>query len=84
VSDAAGRLEPFEGWLVDYSQGGVGLEVPRAVAVGADLGLRPGKGRAAERIQVKVRHCRRSADRRWHLGCEFIHLPPGGMAELLG
>jgi CheY-like chemotaxis protein len=69
----AGSSAPMrEGWLQDYSSGGVGVLLPEAVTVGSVLRMlranSPGEASGAE---VLVRHCR-PRDNGWFVGGRFL------------
>jgi hypothetical protein len=68
--------EPFEGWLMNRSLGGLGLSVSRAVDVGTILTVRAdGEGDITPAVEVEVRYCRLERGR-WALGCKFVDALP--------
>ncbi|MFN4260724.1 MAG: PilZ domain-containing protein [Gemmataceae bacterium] len=72
VTDAAGSLEPFPGWVVDRSTGGIGLLVDEAVTPGTVLSLRPIQWEGDTGwVQVEVKSCRQQRNS-WNLGCQFL------------
>jgi hypothetical protein len=72
LSDAKGGADPFEGWVLDRSPGGLGLLVDEEVAVGAVLTVRPAKSPAKFRwLRVEVKSCR-PHQTSWNLGCKFL------------
>ncbi len=70
--DGSEAGEPFEGWVLDRSTGGLRLLVDEAVPAGTLLKVRPTKVQHAfPWVSVKVKSCypeRRS----WNLGCQFL------------
>ncbi|MBY0524393.1 MAG: PilZ domain-containing protein [Gemmataceae bacterium] len=72
VSDANARTEPFQGWVVDRSSGGLRLLVDQSVSAGTVLSVRPTKAHPSfPWVQVKVRSCRPERSS-WNLGCQFV------------
>jgi hypothetical protein len=72
LSDAQALAEPFEGWVLDRSPGGLGLLVDEAVIVGSILSVRPAKSPPRFRwLQVEVKSCRPHQNS-WSLGCQFL------------
>ena len=71
VSNAIANVEPFQGWVIDRSSGGLCLLVDQQVQPGRVLSVRPTKCHPGfPWIQVKVKSCR--AERgSWNLGCQF-------------
>lgn len=75
ISDAQATAPPIEGWVVDRSQGGLGVLVDEAVALGTILSVRPVKTRPPARwIQIEVKSCRQERNS-WNLGCQFVQRP---------
>lgn len=74
ISNAQASSEPVQGWVVDRSQGGLGVLVDEAVPLGTILSVRPTKAKAQvpfRWIQVEVRSSRRQRNS-WNLGCQFL------------
>lgn len=73
VSNGSGTCDPFQGWVVDRSAGGLRLLVDEAMTPGTLLSLRPVKVHASfPWTEVRVQNCfpeRKS----WCLGCQFVH-----------
>jgi hypothetical protein len=68
--------ELARGVVVDRSTGGVCLEMPSPLAVGAVVSLRPSAGTTNSTwIDAEVRHCRRD-HRGWNVGFKFVRTPP--------
>jgi hypothetical protein len=68
-----GEEELLEGWVVDYSQGGVRLMTERAIAVGQFIKLRAHANANGEWLSVEVRHCHIGPGK-WNLGCMFLEM----------
>jgi hypothetical protein len=72
LADRADGAEPFQGWVMDRSAGGLRLLVDEAVPAGTLLKVRPTKAHAGfPWVQIKVKSCypeRKS----WNLGCQFL------------
>lgn len=72
VTDGEETGDPFQGWVVDRSAGGLRLLVDEAIPAGTLLKVRPTKAHAAfPWVAVKVKSCypeRKS----WNLGCQFL------------
>ena len=65
----------IRGWVLDRSQGGLGLLVEQVVAEGTPLKVRPCNAMATVPwIDVTVRSCRGEASQ-YELGCQFVRLP---------
>jgi len=72
VSNAAASTEPFQGWVVDRSSGGLRLLVDQAVAPGSILSVRPSKTHPSNAwVQIQVRSCRPERSS-FNLGCMFV------------
>ncbi len=70
--DPKSQAEPFEGWLLNRSLGGLGLSVPRQVEAGNIISVRPADGgEVTPWVRVEVRYCRLERGR-WTLGCKFV------------
>ncbi len=75
ISDATGRVVPWEGVVWDRSLGGLGLMVHNPVAVGTILSVRPAQASTVfPWVQVEVRSCRQEGDS-WNLGCQYVRVP---------
>ncbi len=64
--------EPYGGWIIDSSRGGVRIRLPHElVPVGTLLYIRsPFASLRVAWTAVRVRHIRRAGEN-WELGCEF-------------
>jgi hypothetical protein len=73
ISNGTTGSEPFQGWVVDRSAGGLRLLVDEPMQPGHQLTVRPVKVHASfPWVQVKVKNCypeRKS----WCVGCQFVH-----------
>jgi hypothetical protein len=84
ISDAPATAEPYYGWVLDRSVGGLRLTVETAVATGTILSLRPTNApETAPWVQVEVRHCHQDG-KNWELGCQFLKTPSWGVLLLFG
>jgi hypothetical protein len=84
VSDEKAEAEPWSGYVVDRSLGGVCVCGTRKAEPGALLTVRavdapPG----TPWIEVRVRSCRETRDG-WQLGCQFVRIPPTSLRLLFG
>jgi hypothetical protein len=80
----SGGGEPFQGWVVDRSSGGLRLLVDQSVNLGTVLNVRPTKahpGFAA--VQVKVKSCRPERNS-FNLGCQFLQKVSWEQMQLFG
>jgi hypothetical protein len=76
--------EPIEAWVLDRSEGGIGLLVDDPIAVGTALSIRPaGASAAVPWLAVEVRVCR-SIVGGVALGCHFVEPPPLHILLLFG
>lgn len=73
VSNATATTEPFQGWVIDRSSGGLCLLVDQKVEPGRLLSVRPTRCHPGfPWVQIQVKSCR--AERgSWNLGCQFEH-----------
>jgi hypothetical protein len=74
VKNAQTGQKLFEGWVLDRSQGGLGLSVPEQVAPGTILTLRSTSLAGSHAVEVEARNSRADGDR-WVLGCRFLRSP---------
>jgi len=76
--------EPFEGQVLDRSEGGLRLVVGRQISVGITLRVKPAHaGNRTVWVEVNVVYCLSWGDR-WILGCQFLTPPPADALALLG
>ncbi len=75
--------EPYGGWIIDASRGGVRLRIPHEmVPVGTMLYLRsPTASPRAPWTGVRVKHLRRAGEN-WELGCEFLEVAASDTARI--
>jgi hypothetical protein len=84
LTDAMASTEPFQGWVLDRSQGGLRLLVDQQVAPGTVLNVRPAKAHASfPWIQVRVRSCQPERNS-WSLGVQFVAKPAWGELQAFG
>lgn len=73
ISNGLTGGDPFQGWVMDRSSGGLRLLVDEPMKPGNVLSIRPVKVHASfPWVQVKVKNCypeRKS----WCVGCQFVH-----------
>lgn len=71
IGNGAKISDPFQGWVLDRSAGGMRLLVDEQIPAGTLLRVRPAKAPASARwVQVKVKSCY-SERNSWNLGCQF-------------
>jgi len=84
IADNGTPGEPFQGWVVDRSAGGLRLLVDEAIPAGTQLKVRPTKAPAGfPWVAVKVKSCypeRKS----WNLGCQFLEKLAWEQLQLFG
>jgi hypothetical protein len=75
--------EPYGGWIIDASRGGVRLRIPHEmVPVGSLLSIRsPSAPARVPWTQIRVKHIRKSGEN-WELGCEFLHIATSDTARI--
>jgi len=86
VSDAAARVEPVWGWVVQRCTAGVRLELEEEGQVDPQtvLSIRPTDAAPeVPWVQVEVRRCRARQDV-WHLDCRYVRTPPYSVRMLFG
>jgi hypothetical protein len=72
VSNEKATSEPFQGWVVDRSTGGVRLLVDQEVKPNTVLSVRPTKSHPGFTwVQVKVKSCKPERSS-FNLGCQFM------------
>jgi hypothetical protein len=75
VADSETLADPFPGWVLDRSQGGLRLTVPHEYAPGTLLHVHPPQAPAtAPWLQVEVKSCA-FQEGAWQLGCQFVRSP---------
>ena len=71
ILDGKGPNEPFSGWVINRSIGGLCVSVVQPIAEGAVLKVRPAKDMMDDVwCEVLVKYCR-ATDTGWEMGCEF-------------
>jgi len=80
-----GSIEaPWEGWILDRSQGGLRLRVPEPIPVGVVLRVRCLN--APENLpwaEVQVKNAREKQES-WEVGCQFLTDPPNDVLRSFG
>jgi hypothetical protein len=72
VSNEKATAEPFQGWVVDRSTGGVRLLVDQEVKPNTVLSVRPSKSHPGFTwVQVRVKSCKPERSS-YNLGCQFM------------
>jgi hypothetical protein len=79
--------DPYElarGTVLDRSTGGVCLELPTPLAIGAVVSVRPSVGSLiGSWVEAEVRHCRRVRFA-WRVGLKFVRNPPLSVLWMFG
>ncbi len=83
LCDPRGRIDPFLGFVLDRSRGGIGLIVPFEVPIGTVLNVRPRVNQNPHAIPIEVRSCRPNREG-FQLGCQFVQTPPWNILMLFG
>lgn len=78
------KKQPFQGWVVDRSVGGLCLTVNQEFAEGTVLAVIPANAPPMTPwVEVEVRSCR-AIDGQMELGCKFVKTPPWSILLLFG
>jgi hypothetical protein len=83
LTEADADTKAFSGRLVDYSEGGLGILVDRAVSEAAFLDARPADAPDTAAARLKVRYCI-STGTGWRIGCQFMGTPRQVVMALVG
>lgn len=84
ITDAEAATDPYPGWVVDRSIGGLCLSVEKPVETGMILSVRTNNAPVeVPWVQVEVRSCRQ-LNQEWELGCQFVRTPPWSVLLLFG
>jgi len=76
--------KPWEGFIVNRSEGGLRLTTSQEVPVGAVLRVRAINSRESlPWAEVEVKNSRQQPGH-WELGCQFISLPPPEVLKSFG
>jgi len=84
LTNVSATLDPFQGWVLDRSSGGLRILVDQQVAVGTVLNVRPAKAHDNfPWVQIKVRSCapERSS---YNLGVQFVQKLGWGEMQAFG
>jgi hypothetical protein len=69
----ANSLETQITWAYNLSQGGVGLNAPKALEVGQEVIINfRGADREVKTIPARIVFCRLEVDQSWRIGCAFL------------
>ncbi len=84
ITEGDGETEPYRGWVVDRSMGGLCLLLHDDVAAGTVLSIKPRSAPPATPwVQLTVRSCKK--DRAgYEVGCQFVKTPPWAVLLLFG
>ena len=84
ITDAEAEAEPWRGWVVDRSMGGLCLLLHDEVASGSTLGIKPRSAPPATPwVQLEVRSCKKERAG-YQVGCQFVRTPPWAVLLLFG
>jgi hypothetical protein len=83
LTEADSDSAPFFGRAMDYSEGGVGIQVDRRVDQGAFLDARPANSDDAPAVRLQVRYCI-STGTGHRIGCKFLGTSRQAIMTLLG
>jgi hypothetical protein len=84
VSNADAKEEPWEGWVIDRSVGGLCISLNRAIDSETVLSVRAADAPdTIPWVQITVRSCRQEK-KYWELGCQFVRTPPWNVMLLFG
>lgn len=80
-----GSIEsPYEGWIVDRSQGGLRLRVPEPFPVGVVLRVRClNASESLPWVEVQVKNSR-DKQTYWEVGCQFLNNPDNDVLRSFG
>jgi hypothetical protein len=84
VREVGSAQKPHTGLVLDRSLGGLGIELPEAVAVGQNLQFRLRKwDKKANWVTAEVRYCRRKGEA-WRVGCQFLDVSAWEVMNIFG
>jgi len=85
ISDATNEAEPFQGWVIDRSAGGLALGTAKSFPVGTILSVRPLAGADhAPWVQIEILNSSEVDGGNWRLGCKFVRPPAYSTLMLFG
>jgi hypothetical protein len=85
ISDAEGKAEPAQGWVLDRSTGGLCLGIDGEIPAGAIISVRAANAPPTiPWVQLEVRNCRAVGKGEYELGCKFLKTPPWNVLLLFG
>jgi hypothetical protein len=75
---------PWDGWIMDRSQGGLRLRVPQSAKIGSILQVRSiHASDSLPWVDVEVKNVREKPES-WEVGCQFLSEPPGEVLRSFG
>ena len=74
IAETEDLKDPFTGWVLDRSVGGLRLSVSREFPSGAILHVHPPEAPESTWVQVEVKSCA-GQEETWELGCQFVRSP---------
>jgi hypothetical protein len=84
ISDADARKEPWQGWVIDRSAGGLCITTETIVPAGTILSVRSSNASTGiPWVQVEVKNCR-FVGKEYELGCQFVKTPPWSVLLMFG
>jgi hypothetical protein len=84
ISDQEVKEQPYQGWILDRSTGGLCLAVGEKVQPGTIVSVRTTNAPVTiPWVQIEVKTCR-EVDGNWELGCRFVKVPPWSVMLLFG
>ena len=84
LSNDSASMDPFQGWVLDRSSGGLRILVDQAVTVGTVLSIRQAKAHASfPWIRIQVRSCQPERNS-YALGVQFVAKPAWGEMQAFG
>jgi hypothetical protein len=84
ISDADARKEPWQGWVIDRSAGGLCITTEQIIPAGTILSVRSSNASTGiPWVQVEVKNCR-FVGKEYELGCQFVKTPPWSVLLMFG
>jgi hypothetical protein len=84
ITNDGATMEPFQGWVLDRSTGGLRILVDQPVGVGTILSVRPSKAHGSfPWIQIEVRSCKPERTS-YAIGVQFVVRPGWGEMQAFG
>jgi hypothetical protein len=84
LTNESATMDPFQGWVLDRSSGGLRILVDQPAAIGTVLSVRPTKAHGSfPWIQIQVRSCQPERNS-YALGVQFVSKPGWGEMQAFG